>query len=797
MKQMVKRCLCLLTAVLLMTSIAFPTANAEEITDPEVLEVIDQLEAIDTLQQMQNNRSKYKVKSRYRADTTDESIITAHENAREQYETYLSEMFAARLAAQQAYDALTEAQQAQIDPALVAKLSNELSTDFTPRTCEVTPQYNEYIFEAVDDPQKGMCYEASNHLTLAPEIPATFILVDTSDGKTSWTADGMYVPGVSNYEVTYCCDVETGLTYKTHYKRMNLEDSTYFGKDNAEHIRGILMNSYPFVTMDEMKAWLKSGGLDAELVDQLTRADLIAGVQMAIWAYANADSEELISNLSYCASHDIPANRTAYMDPIHDYTNEIWDYWTTSLRQYTYDAEAEYRVNNLVYFLCNTEGIAADGSPILVSDVQITRAELIDNENGTYRVGMYVLLNDGGSEDDNLKVTVTSYTTAEDGSRIITGKAGQNVYGSDKLSMSVVANYGDIIEVVVEGTQEVGKNVYFYEPEGGRGASQCLVGVGMGKTNVYASKSFTLNEDIDEMGLRIYKTEKDTGKPISDITFSIYKVEPEENETLNTTPTREEIAKYKIDENKVASIVTDITGYGAIELDEGIYLVVEEEHEKIKEPVDPFYVYLPMPVEKEVEGEDGEIKIEIEYLNIVSVYPKNEPEEPPIVPPPPPPPPQKLKGKLRIYKYDESNAEKALEGAVFQLYKAANADDVNIETLECNGVKYAVVPVYVDGEPVILTTGADGNADSPLLDVGSYFLKETKAPKGYNLLEDSISVHVRPLSVIETTVYEIPNVRGNILPETGGIGTRIFTITGITMTLIAVTLLVTKKRVAY
>ena len=93
---------------------AAPVARAEEVTDPAVLSVIEQLEAIDTLQQMQDERKAYAVNSRYGKFTTDTKIITAHETARAQYETYVANMFAARAAAKNAYDALTEEQKTRL-----------------------------------------------------------------------------------------------------------------------------------------------------------------------------------------------------------------------------------------------------------------------------------------------------------------------------------------------------------------------------------------------------------------------------------------------------------------------------------------------------------------------------------------------------------------------------------------------------------------------------------------------------------------------------------------------------------
>ena len=72
-------------------------------------------------------------------------------------------------------------------------------------------------------------YEFGGHFMGEGEGPQTFVIIDTvaHDGKT-WTPDGTYVSGSSNYEVVYCCDVETMIEDGVYYKRMNLEDSEYY-----------------------------------------------------------------------------------------------------------------------------------------------------------------------------------------------------------------------------------------------------------------------------------------------------------------------------------------------------------------------------------------------------------------------------------------------------------------------------------------------------------------------------------------------------------------------------------------
>lgn len=786
MKNTAKRWISCLLTLVMVSGFFLTGAKASEVTEDPVQAVIDQLNAIDTLAQMQAKRYTYTVKNNhYDTNTTSTAIMEEHDAARNGYEAYLTEMFSARVAAQQAYDALTEEQKARIDPALVAKLDNYLPTVFNSGTFAVTPADDAYTFEAVRG-GAGYGYEIG-HYMVSGQIPQTFILVDTSNGETSWTPSGLYEYGVSNYDVAYCCDVLTGLEYTTDYKRVNLEDSGYYGESASQHIRAILQYSYPFVSVEEMKANLKAGGLSASFVDSLNRADLISAVQMAVWTYANA-ADGAAGGLGYFASIDVTKNQGIYFTALHDYTNEMWE-WFPGKKQRSYDARDEYRVNTLAYYLCNLPGVEAPDNQIVISDIEITRAQMLPGGDDTYSLGMYIYLNHGGQPEDDLKVIITSQSA--DGS--VTEQIKQRINGRTKLEMYVRANPGDTVTVEVEGTQTLARGVYFYEPEGGRDVSQSLVGVGEGQTRVHAEKSFTFEETVHDMGLRIYKTETETGSPLSDIVFHVYKVEPAEGETVSPTPTEEEIALYMTEENKVASLVTDATGYTSLPLEEGTYLVVEEHNtEKVKAPVDPFYITIPMTTTTETE--EGTT---VEVINVISVYPKNEPVTPPEVPPVIPPIPDHVNGFFEIVKFNSFDETELLAGAEFAVYRAATSADEATETIVCDGVRQAVTQVYVNGAPLVLVTDENGYAVSPELPCDTYFLVETKAPEGYKLPEEAFKVVVRSSELTTVSRVEIGNEPGNLLPETGGMGTKLFLVLGSFLMVGAAVLLVTKRRMDY
>lgn len=762
MKRAIRYLTASVLAAFLLMGIIGQEAAAAEVADEAVLAVIGQLEAIDTLQQMQDKRSTY----------TEAAA----------YETYVSAMFSARIAARTAYDELTASQKAQIDDTLTARLTDELETVFYQPTMAVTPRGDAYPYEVIF--ANRTMYEMGHHVS--GEMPCTILLVDTEQSGSSWTPNGLYEYGRSNYEVTYCCDAVAPVNGGTHYRRINLENSGYYSRSAAEHIRTIVQRSYPYLTLEEMKEQLVEDGLSRSFVDTLTRGDIISAVQMAIWAYSNSDSQGMSE---YAGTIEMTDNRV-FRNPLHDYTNELWSWWDTgNSAPGIYDEQAAYRVNALVYHLCRLPGTEADADQVVISDIEITRAELLANSTDVYSLGLYIYLNSGGGQDDELTITVTSYHENGDGTTTITGRTRQKVSGEKKYGMFVNAGFGDTVTVTVEGTQQLSKGVYFYEPEGGKLASQCLVGMAQGETAVMVERSFTFAEDTQK-GLRIHKTDVATGLPLSDITFTVYRVETEAGEVLNDKPTAEEITRFVVEENKVGAVTTDTTGYAVITLEDGVYLVVEELNaDKVKRPVDPFYLYIPMPQEVENGAET-----QIEYIDVVSVYPKNETTDEPDDPPDPPVP-ENVTGSFRVVKYDRDDETRLLADARFRVYRPATLNDTETVTITCGGVQYAVVPVTVDGKALILTTGEDGTAVSPQLTCGAYFLVESRAPAGYHLLEESVCVTVTSgAAAAEAQVVRIANESGVLLPETGGVGTTWLLVIGAVLVLTALVLLVARRR---
>lgn len=158
----------------------------------------------------------------------------------------------------------------------------------------------------------------------------------------------------------------------------------------------------------------------------------------------------------------------------------------------------------------------------------------------------------------------------------------------------------------------------------------------------------------------------------------------------------------------------------------------------------------------------------------------------------PPPVVKKVySSKIEILKVDSENNSKTLAGAEFVL--------MNSEGKYYNLTDGVVTWKDSETDATKIVTGNDGIGTFSGLANGTYTLKETKAPGGYNLLTETVEVEIQgddTNGVGVTAKSTIENNSGFLLIGTGGIGTTIFYIVGGLMVFAAVVLLITKKRMS-
>lgn len=186
-----------------------------------------------------------------------------------------------------------------------------------------------------------------------------------------------------------------------------------------------------------------------------------------------------------------------------------------------------------------------------------------------------------------------------------------------------------------------------------------------------------------------------------------------------------------------------------------------------------------------------------------------------------------------ISKVDGKDNKKILEGAKFVLSRKPN---LKVSDMQCdeNGVPAVttdLIALFAPGDQQTSAAAYDiataeqvtaGTHITYVIELGSkvlagfgehdYYLYETKAPNGYNLLAEPVkfTFHASAtmdlmtdpawITLNDSTIkltgmnFDIANNSGATLPETGGIGTTLFYVIGALLVVGAGVLLVTKKR---
>ena len=145
--------------------------------------------------------------------------------------------------------------------------------------------------------------------------------------------------------------------------------------------------------------------------------------------------------------------------------------------------------------------------------------------------------------------------------------------------------------------------------------------------------------------------------------------------------------------------------------------------------------------------------------------------------------------KLTITKTNE-DAEK-LAGAKFNLYKGDSATGDPIKFVDLGNGQYRVATATDLNATNTLVSpdgvdGVKGIIKIEGLDAGNYTLVETKAPDGYNKLDNPTTITIQATSnnngtdvMVTGNTVTVENNKGSLLPETGGMGTVLFTVVGV------------------
>lgn len=301
----------------------------------------------------------------------------------------------------------------------------------------------------------------------------TYVGVDTwgnnvnVNGEESGTALFKVQNPDGSISYAYCVDLDILVKEGHNYSRVNVESSGYYDNESAKHIRAIVRNAYPFISLETIASTLN--------LENLTKEEAITATQLAIWKYAN-DTKT-------------PADLTGNVEALYNYLIALDG------------VEGQTSVANI---------IAKD--PIVYAN----------NENCDVE---FIFKADGRNADGSNIALQYNIEGKPEGSEVI--ESGIDNEGYTHIKVTNIKEDTNI-KLIVSGIQNVGTDVFFYSPEGGREKSQSLIGIQSGDTNI--SKSFEYKatfgsvniKKVDEANNEIVL--KDAEFTIKDLNGNIVKV---------------------------------------------------------------------------------------------------------------------------------------------------------------------------------------------------------------------------------------------------------------------------------
>lgn len=352
-----------------------------------------------------------------------------------------------------------------------------------------------------------------------------------------------------NWITTYCADEDQWANRGYCYKINNLEDASYYGEEEAKHIRAICNNGYwgtesGFGSLDSIKQMMRdSGQFTDEQIEALTPGMAMCAMQMAIWSYSNVMDNLAFVNVHHLKYYRSSISNNGQKDAVIVPNPADPDY-EAQVAEEEKNADIVMRLYWLLYDL-DPEGVQEDDMTtentiineknflksvdLTITDKPANHANNkdADKTNDVYTVDLEIAFKVKPLEEngDDLVLEIQD----QNGDTIVKARIAGTVREGEVPATVIgdgVYKIGDLelqegetaLKFALSGTQNLNHDVYFFTSEhrdtGNPNTewSQPMVGVARGKrgVNIRMDLSFELDVTDEELKQEHYwRTEKD------------------------------------------------------------------------------------------------------------------------------------------------------------------------------------------------------------------------------------------------------------------------------------------------
>ena len=319
----------------------------------------------------------------------------------------------------------------------------------------------------------------------------------------------------------YCTDIDTGLSTGSNFRRINLEDSSYYASGASGVLRSIALNGFlPDIdaTADEVSSEVQVLA-SAAGIEGLTVSEAVAGTQLAIWQTAHGEKLKVTDFCYYYDTNWNPSHTAHYDESIADvakYGLNEEDYYEAAGTEQ--EATIESHIEAVYDYLINLDSTEPTG--VAVSSASFKEWSVptfIDNGDETYDVAVTVTVDVEMTSADTL--TLSAVMGEEQGghsdySASIALEDGENTKTLTIENVPAATADESAVILTIDGLQTV-SDVFLFDSVGDRGESQSLIGA--------TEQQLPVHAEISLAPIVLTKTATDnSGKFVKGAKFDLY-----------------------------------------------------------------------------------------------------------------------------------------------------------------------------------------------------------------------------------------------------------------------------------